>query len=81
VESNKLFKLDDNTLKERLLEGLVEIYSRGHIYGISSPAGIIAQLCDEYLDRSGNLLGEIRKESLKRRRIKESDEHLSRREK
>lgn len=70
AESNRLFRLDDETLKERLKEGLVEIYSRGHDYGVSSPAGIIARLCDEYLDRSGYLLGEIRKESLCRRGIK-----------
>lgn len=61
---NELFKLDEFGLKERLFEGLV------NMYGVdipTSPWAVIAALCDNYLDRSGYLLGEIRKESLRKK--------------
>ena len=66
MESNKVFKLDDITLKERLFEGLISLYG---VDIPTTPALIIATLCDEYLDRSGYLLGEVRKESFKLRMI------------
>jgi hypothetical protein len=56
-----VFKLDDETLKERLWEGLVNMYSLG--YKSTAPAVVIAALCENYLDRSGELLGKVRKAS------------------
>lgn len=62
----ELFKLDDDTLKERLTEGLVALYITSSPYPIT-PAGVVAHLCDDYLDRSGYLLGEIRRLALERK--------------
>jgi CRISPR/Cas system-associated protein Csm6 len=65
AESNSLFKLDDEHLKERLVEGLVALYGER---GVANQ--VVAKLCDDYLDRSGYLLGEIRRLALERKQEK-----------
>lgn len=67
---NELFKLDEFGLKESLFEGLVNMYGVDIPTCPTSPWAVIAALCDNYLDPSGYLLGEIRKESLRNKGIK-----------
>ncbi|KKM82929.1 hypothetical protein LCGC14_1314640, partial [marine sediment metagenome] len=43
----------------KLIEGLVAVYGNGSV--------LVARLCDEYLDRSGTLLGEVRDAAIEAR--------------
>lgn len=61
-------KKETRTIKldERIIKGLAKEYKKG-VY----EAVIVANICDETLDRSGQLLGEVREEA--RKKIEKKD--------